>query len=298
MAIEDSIFDADRNKLTALIMARMTEIVRDLGSPEPPSKAIDRLASGEVARSVLDTWEGMDVLSRRMAWQRLEGAMVEAVYRGRPFCVRCARCCQTSGPALLGPDIELIEAGLISPKNLFTLRPGEPGYSPQEGEVVRLDHEVVLIKSGPKQGCAFFIGPQTCLIYDGRPLQCQSLECWNPEGFDTLTDVAYLDRSSVVNDELELELIKRQAQECSFKSLAAVVKAFAAGDGRTALRAITTIEADLALRRDASEAGIDTAELDFLFGRPLAVILPALGYELGRDNKGEWTLIESFLGDK
>ncbi|MBU1741572.1 MAG: YkgJ family cysteine cluster protein, partial [Proteobacteria bacterium] len=224
---------------------------------------------------------------------RLGRLLTEAAYASRPYCVRCGQCCRRAGPALFREDLGLIETGVFAASHLLTLRPGEPGWSPFEDRVVVLDHEVVTIKTRPEQGCLFFEPGHGCRIYEDRPQQCRQLECWNPNTRALSASDRHLDRRDFPLNDTERRFLNLQDKQAPFAALVAAVEAHKQGDSTGVDQAVRLIEIDLGLRRDAQQAGLDPAHFDFLLGRPLVMVLPALGFILARDERGAWTLRES-----
>lgn len=110
-------------------------------------------------------------------------------------CKRCGRCCNNGGPALHGPDLELITSGKIPLSALITLRKGELAHNPVTGKVTAIKAELVKLKGTGKQwNCCFFSTElNSCTIYDHRPQTCEILKCWEPDELldmvekDTLT---------------------------------------------------------------------------------------------------------------
>ncbi len=282
-----------REELTAAWPFLVADVLTQLRSREPSVRFARILRDRPEIGRIFEAWDELDEPSRGLAWDRLGRLLTEAAYATRPYCVRCGECCRRAGPALLQEDLGLIETGVLEPSHLLTLRPGEPGWSPFEDRVVLLDHEVVRIKSRPGQGCLWYDPDLGCRIYADRPQQCRQLECWNPEAHIASASDRHLGRRDLPLTEAERRFLDLQEQQAPLAALAAAVEAHRQGDPAGADRAVRLLEADLALRRDAQQAGLDPARFDFLLGRPLVMVLPALGLVLARDDNGEWALGES-----
>jgi Fe-S-cluster containining protein len=279
-----------REELEAVWPTLAADVLRQVDSPAPADDFAAETKDDPEVGPVLAAWDDLDQASRGPAFAGLTRALVRAAYATRPYCLGCGRCCRRSGPALFLEDRGLIESGRIAPGQLLTLRPGESGFSPALDRVVALDREVVTIRSRPEGGCPFFDPAIGCRIYGHRPRQCRQLECWRPESMDELAGLPPLGRGDLALEKLPTELIRRQAAAADFTAFAAAVRAFSAGDASAAGRAVSMMEADLALRRDAEQQGLDPAGLQFWFGRPLVMVLPTLGWRLVRDDTAEWTL--------
>ena len=78
-------------------------------------------------------------------------------------------------------DLELV-GEKIPLSSLVTFRRGELAYHPTLGRLIELPSDMIKIK-GKNGGleCIFFDESKNlCSIYDSRPLECRTLECWNP----------------------------------------------------------------------------------------------------------------------
>jgi Fe-S-cluster containining protein len=269
------------------------DVLRQVDSPARADDFAREMKDDPEIDRVFSNWDELDQASRGPVFRHLTETLTRAAYATRPYCLGCGQCCRRSGPALFVEDRDLIESGRLDPAFLLTLRAGERGFSPIEDRVVVIEHEMVMVKSGPGQGCPWHDPAIGCRIYDHRPRQCRQLKCWNPESMTGLADLEPLSRGRISLDELTETLVARQADEAAFWRLAEAVRAYAAGDASAPGRAVELMEADLALRRDAERAGLDPAGFEFWFGRPLVTVLPSLGWRLVRDDTGQWTLAEA-----
>lgn len=282
-----------REELTAAWPLLVADVLAQLRSPEPSTRFARMLRDHPEVGRIFDAWDDLDEPSRGLAWDRLGRLLTEAAYATRPYCVRCGECCRRAGPALLAEDPVLFETGVLEAAHLLTLRPGEPGWSPLEDRVVVLDHEVVRIKSRPDRGCLWYDPDLGCRIYEDRPGQCRRLECWHPEAYDGVAPDRHLNRRDLPLTDTERRFLVLQEKQAPFAALAEAVEAHKQGDPAAADQAVRLMETDLELRRDARQAGLDPARFDFLLGRPLVMVLPALGFILARNEGGEWVLRES-----
>jgi Fe-S-cluster containining protein len=129
------------------------------------------------------TWEVLNPTVRAREWKRVMSHLVEISYSSRPYCVRCGECCLHGSPSLHVEDLALIDNGILSPCDLYTVRKGERVKLTLEGQVGVAEQEVIKIKEKSKNGQCIFYREQSreCAIYEHRPLQCQLQACWDPE---------------------------------------------------------------------------------------------------------------------
>ena len=133
-------------------------------------------------RELNNTWEEMKPSVRSQRWHELMERLVQLAYSTRQYCLRCGECCRLGSPSLHLEDAELLARGLISTRQLYTLRRGEPVRFNIEGKLGLLPTELIKFKEDRETNhCRFYSADlKGCKIYDHRPLQCQNQECWNP----------------------------------------------------------------------------------------------------------------------
>ena len=189
-------------------------------------------------------------------------------------CQRCGTCCVNGGPALHESDLHLIHDHRFAIGDLFTIRQGEPVFSPLANGVEPARTELIkLTGQNDSWACHYFDQTKNaCGIYAHRPLECRLLKCWEPSA---LTDVIYrhcLCRQDVLPDDEEIwDLIKVQEEHCGFAKIALLSTEFAEANDTTILAAITRIVTlDLKIRHRASQVRkLGLAEELLFFGRPL-----------------------------
>ena len=200
------------------------------------------------------------------------------------FCKRCGTCCKKGGPALHEEDLKLIDNGVITYENLYTLRIGETVLDNVKNTLIMSESEIVKIKGTP---CVFYDEAIAgCSIYASRPLECRALACWNTLSIETVYNSGRLSRRKAVRgDKILTSLIEAHASVCDYEEIARMTEAYknGASDGEDLIEK-TLIDGHM---RDltAEKAGLDPALLDFLYGRPVYVILKAHGIRVEKDSQ-------------
>ena len=222
--------------------------------------------------------------------------LVEISYASRPYCVRCGECCRGGSPSLHVEDISLWSQGLLSRRELYTLRPREPVHLNIEGRLGSLPEELVKIRQRPGTGhCIFYQEEEkACRIYEHRPLQCRVQACWDPGPFEELWHVGKLSRRHLLQgDEEMLELIEAHDQRCSPEKLGAACREWEDSGSESAIQQILDqLRYDTALRSLVQERlGLGEEELEFSFGRPLTHIIRAYGFRVEREDDGTYRLV-------
>jgi len=196
-------------------------------------------------------------------------------------CARCGTCCMKGGPALHDEDIRHIDSGGISLSALFTIRKGELAHDNvnANGGLIRLSSEIIKIKSLPDSSvCIYFNdADMSCEVYGNRPIECRTLECWNTRGIKKIYARNRLNRKEVLkNISWLLELVTAHESECRLDKIQALVNAREAGDTNATSALMEMVNYDFHYRNLVMEKGKIIPEiLDFLFGRPLPVIISA-----------------------
>jgi Fe-S-cluster containining protein len=201
-----------------------------------------------------------------------------AVDRSAGQCKQCGTCCRKGGPSIHREDQSLIESGAIQIRHLFTIRKGELVRDNVRGGFLKTDGDIIKIKGqGDSWRCTFFDdGSNRCRIYAQRPIECRALACWNTHAIEDLYNRDRLTRRDTLAPIEGLwELVEDHQQRCAYEALGEAVKIFnqphddkAEAEARDQI--LATIRYDASLRQVAvDKGGIDPAQLDFLFGRPL-----------------------------
>ncbi len=192
-------------------------------------------------------------------------------------CQRCGTCCKKGGPALHIEDKQIIDRGGIPLASLYTLRKGELARDNVTESLICLAAEIIKIKSLPDAAvCMYFNdADMSCSIYDNRPVECRTLECWNTAKIVAIYSENRLTRASVLEqvDWLK-DLVQTHESECDLDRIQDLVNDRESGDADAASALMEMINYDFHLRNIVTEKGnIAPDMLDFLFGRPLNEII-------------------------
>ena len=192
-------------------------------------------------------------------------------------CQRCGTCCKKGGPALHDEDKQALDQGGIPLTALYTIRKGELARDNVNGGVIRLPAEIIKIKSRPDaNACMYFNDTDaSCNIYDYRPVECRTLECWNTKKIAVIYAQNRLTRHAVLGKIAWLtDLVQTHEAECSFDRIQDLINNREAGDPSATSGLIEMMNYDFHLRNIVTEKGKITPEMhDFLFGRPLSEII-------------------------
>ncbi|MCU0560180.1 MAG: YkgJ family cysteine cluster protein [Desulfobacterales bacterium] len=196
-------------------------------------------------------------------------------------CTRCGACCRAGGPALHREDRQLIVAGHIHTRDLYTIRRGEMAYDQIRGVAQPTRADIIKIKGqGRSWTCRLFdAAAGACRIYAERPLECRLLECWNTDRLARAYARGRLTRRDVIGEIQGVwAVVEEHQRRCDHRR---VLKLLAPGpDGRAERRRrelAAMVRYDEELRaRVLARIGLEAEMLDFLFGRPLRRTLPGL----------------------
>jgi Fe-S-cluster containining protein len=268
----------------------LREILYEIQSPSTFESVWHEVSSSRPYRELLKSWECLNRKQRVKGWQRAARVLEQAAYATRPYCLQCGTCCRKGSPSLFRVDLPLVLKGVIKRSNLITLRRGEICFSNESNQLIQLPREQVKIpeKSGTRE-CLFFQGEtKGCEIYESRPLQCRTLECWNPDGFTILTESPFLTRLDLLSPQDPiLPVIKAHEEKCDLLNLEQGLK-----------QAVDKKEGGLVLAAEAlgfdrhtrdflgEKYGLRADHLGFLLGRPLAEVAVSLGYRISLDADG------------
>src|SRR5208283_1482692 len=117
-----------------------------------------------------------------------------------------------------------------------TLRGGEPAFSNETEELAETQEELIKIRetSGTKT-CIFYeqSGSQ-CTIYESRPVQCRSQECWNTTATEGTAGLIPINRKRLLEPIPTLwEIIQRHEERCSYSEFSRAMTRLAATKGQT-----------------------------------------------------------------
>ena len=205
-----------------------------------------------------------------------------------PRCERCGACCIQGGPALHREDLPLIEDGTIPLAAIVTLRPGERVFDQPAQQLLKLDAEILKIKGRDNAWTCLFYDAEghTCSIYATRPAECDALFCQDIAPLAAMYEKDRLTRADVLpGGHPLLELIAEHDAKCAPAALEATGKRAREGDAEAGRELREMVRYDREMRRLVAEkSGMDPAVNEFLFGRPLSVLLAAMNikvYEMG-----------------
>ena len=195
-----------------------------------------------------------------------------------PLCSRCGECCRKGGPALHHEDLPLLRTpGGPDLADLMTLRAGEPALDQVRGRVEPLAGEIVKLRGrGTAWTCLFFQeGDAACAIYRARPLECRALSCQDTRELERVYAKDRLTRRDILpTGHPLLELIEEHERRCPVAGYARLLGSDAPENRRSRAEMLAW---DREVRLLVTEkSGMDPAILDFLFGRPLELLAPAL----------------------
>jgi Fe-S-cluster containining protein len=248
-------------------------------------------------RELNNTWEKIIPSVRSQKWYELMDRFIQIAYSTRPYCLRCGECCRLGSPSLHLEDAELLARGLISFRQIYTLRRGEPVRLNIEAKLGTLPSELIKFKEDQeKRYCRFYSENQnSCGIYENRPLQCLFQQCWNPEAIEKLWQEQKLTRRDILeNDQDLMELLEIHDERCNPERLNHLfIQLHNTRDMTVLDQVLEMLRQDVAIRSLATtKLNRDEEELDFLLGRPLAEIVRPYGFRVEMDPDGVYHLVE------
>jgi Fe-S-cluster containining protein len=200
-------------------------------------------------------------------------------------CKRCGTCCQQGGPALHGPDVELLQAGLLNLDDLITVRRGELAFQPLADRPEPVLNEFLKMKGQNGTWCCAFYDQTTkgCLRYAHRPMACGLLDCTNTGPLLAIAGQNLLTRFDCITpDDPMLLLVHEHERLCPCPDLATINQDLNQGDNPANLLAEleAAVHSDLAFRSPvAADFQLSLDRELFYFGRPLFQLLVPLGVQ-------------------
>jgi len=248
-------------------------------------------------RELNNTWEEIKPSARSQKWYELMEFLIQIAYSTRPYCLRCGECCRLGSPSLHLEDVDLLARGLISFRQIYTLRRGEPVRLNIEAKLSTLPSELIKFKEDQEKGyCRFYSENQnSCGIYENRPLQCRFQQCWNPEALEKLWQEQKITRRDILeNDQDLMELLELHDERCDPERLNHLfIQLHNTRDMTVLDQVLEMLRQDVAIRSLATtKLNRDEEELDFLLGRPLAEIVRPYGFRVEMDQDGVYHLVE------
>jgi Fe-S-cluster containining protein len=202
-------------------------------------------------------------------------------------CLRCGTCCEKGGPSFHIQDRHLIEDGTIHTRYLYTIRKGEFVHDNVQGQLKPANSDIIKIKGkSPSWECVFFQKrDKSCSIYDHRPLECRLLKCWDTRDIEAVYEKDRLTRRDILAGIEGLwELVADHEKQCAHDAVNRAIRDFHGAFDKQAREAIAgAVQYDSAIRELVLENGnVAPDMIDFLFGRPLMVVLKSAGYTMNR----------------
>jgi len=193
-------------------------------------------------------------------------------------CKRCGTCCKKGGPSFHIEDRALIEDGFIPAKYLYTVREGEPVRDNISEGIVYAPSDIIKIKGQKNSWTCFFYDEteKRCAVYEYRPLECKLLKCRDTREIERIFGKNLLTRKEIVSTVEGLwELILEHDQRCSCKKIRKLIDVSGkTKKGDLSGKVAELVEYDRIMRELVVKKGqLDPELLDFLFGRPLSVVM-------------------------
>jgi Fe-S-cluster containining protein len=284
-----------RKDFVSAVRLALQQVLAGMNVEEHYEQALTLLKREGLYRNLINTWEDLKSTERKTKWQELMGILPRVIYDTRPYCLRCGECCRQGSPSLHQEDLDLISRSLLSTREIYTLRKGEPVKFNVEGRFGILPGELIKIKEDPATGhCIFYQNQEhRCSIYEHRPLQCRIQACWNPQAMEKLWQQEKLTRVEVLGDhEAVLDLLQAHDTRCAPQRLDAAFKRLHETREEEALeQVLEMLRQDLAIRTLCKEKlEFEEEELEFLLGRSLARIVRVYGVRVEESDDGSMHL--------
>ncbi len=203
-------------------------------------------------------------------------------------CKRCGECCMRDTPVMLKEDIPLLNKGVITEKDVYTIREGEKILSSIDREAYFSSMELIKIK--PIFGsttCSFYDPYEGCTIYENRPTVCRQYECWSQSIEITGLEGRRLTRDSLFG---KIDLIKRAIENheknCSLEKFAELVDELKKQKSESVEKIAEMILYDSSIREWLKEKlSIEEDVIPLLLGRSLLNIAPLYGLIIEKEGE-------------
>ncbi len=200
-------------------------------------------------------------------------------------CRRCGQCCQQGGPALHGPDRELLQSGHLRLDELITVRQGELALQPLGKAPEPVAGEFLKLKGKNGSWCCAFYDEAAvgCSRYGHRPMACGLLDCTDTAPILAIAGQDLLTRfDCIASDDAMLPHVREYETLCPCPDLQTLCNQLAQGE----LPSDQLAELQAAVIHDLNFRGRIAVEFDltvdfelFYFGRPLFQLLAPLGLQ-------------------
>lgn len=273
-------------EVEAWVKKSLERMLEEIHSPTDMEEVWVDLQAKPVYQNVITHWSDWNKAHRESRWEALCRELEKTAYGTRPFCLRCGECCQKGSPTLYAEDLGILRRGIIKRTELITLRPGEIGFSNVTNDLVLLTEERVKVKEKPGSRQCLFFNPENlgCRIYEDRPLQCRVMECWNPDGYQSLDAQLFLSRKELLSpDDPLIPVIEGHERRCAVSKLQKALSQIQRDRTSAQEEALDILLYDRHLRVFMEEKhGIGQESQGLLFGRPLFDLLPSFGFQSHR----------------
>jgi len=277
------------------VLGYVQDLMRNPENRVPPERVVLQLTQDPDFQAVLKTWESLNGADRVTAWKKVLALAEHHAREVLPACLMCGECCRMGSPTLHVEDLELLQKGAIPWEAVYTLRRGEPVRSPFKKDLFFLLDERIKIREKPgTRECLFLDGQtQRCRIYADRPLQCRAQACWDSAPAKDLSTQPYLTRRDIFRDvELLMDVMAEHDRRCRFDQLVAAFKEMEDTQGTTVDKVLHLLAYEEHFRTFMGEKlGIPDNELELVFGRSFAALLPLFGCTVKTEPDGTRVLV-------
>ncbi len=217
-----------------------------------------------------------------------DGSPKKMKFSMKSGCIRCGECCIRGTPVILKDDIALLTKGIISEKDIYTIREGEKMRSSIDGDIYYSSMELIKIK--PIFGsftCIFYDSEEGCTIYEHRPTVCREYECWSQNITVTGLEERRLTRADLFDGiELIKEAIKKHEENCSLQKFNDFIDELKKGKEENVSKIAEMILYDSHLRGWVKEKLTLSEEvLPLLFGRTLFELIQFYGLIIEKEGE-------------
>ncbi len=217
-----------------------------------------------------------------------DGKSKKMKFSTKTDCDRCGECCRRDTPIILKEDMPLLIEGIISERDIYTIREGESMRSSIDGEIYYTSMELIKIKPIFGTSICFFYDPEEgCTIYERRPYVCRIYECWSQNIPLTGIERLRLTRSDLFGEiDFIKETIKKQEENCSLFRFQDLIEELKKYKSQNTDKIAEMILYDLYLRDWLKEKlSITDDVLPLILGRSLLEIAPFFGLIIEREGE-------------
>jgi Fe-S-cluster containining protein len=211
----------------------------------------------------------------------------------RTRCVRCGECCVAAGPTLQKTDLTLFFNQVLDGTLLYTIRKGELVRDNIDDALTFTEEEMIKLK-GPETGMGCILyddAKKACGIYAHRPSQCRAFACWDHAEFKVVFSGPKATREDIIRDPNLLRLISAHEKTCDYQIISDYVKQIRQEGDAAIMEVLKILQYDQKIRlltRD--KLGIDTLEMNLLYGRPLTKTISMFGLKVVPEADGSFLL--------